>query len=116
MTDIKSKAQGIDPNIQALDIKSLLQSEESNVYESLNIISKRARQLVIDLKSELHQKLDEFAVTHDTIEEIHENKEQIEISKFYERLPNTTIMAMTEFLDDELEHKYVNDEELDSEL
>jgi DNA-directed RNA polymerase subunit K/omega len=77
-----------------------------NIYETLAIISKRARQLAVDLKHELNQKLEEFAVPTETIEEVVENKEQIEISKFYERLPNPVIIATQEFIDDELYHRY----------
>ncbi len=105
MTDIKSKVQGIDPSAKARDVKSLA-SQTGNVYETLAIISKRANQLSVDLKSELYQKLDEFAVNSDTIEEIHENKEQIEISKFYERLPNPAIIAMEEYLNGDLHYSY----------
>jgi len=83
-----------------------LAKRTGNVYETLNVISKRARQLSIELKKELHQKLEEFATTSDTIEEISENKEQIEISKFYERLPNPAIIATTEFLNEELYYRY----------
>jgi len=105
MTDIKSKVQGINPNAQARNIKELA-DKTGNIYETLAIISKRANQLSVDLKSELYQKLDEFAVNSDTIEEIHENKEQIEISKFYERLPNPAIIATNEFMDGEIHHRY----------
>ena len=105
MSDIKNKVQGLDPNVRARDIGQLV-SGTSNVYESLNIITKRARQLAVDLKYELHNKLEEFAVSSDTIEEVSENKEQIEISKFYERLPNPVIIATEEFLNDELFFRY----------
>ena len=105
MTDIKSKVQGLNPNAQARNIKELA-DKTGNIYESLAIIAKRANQLSVDLKSELYQKLDEFAVNSDTIEEIHENKEQIEISKFYERLPNPAIIATNEFLDGEIHYRY----------
>ena len=107
MTDIKTRAQGIDPNLNAKDIKDLA-GRTGNLYEALSIVSKRARQLNAELKTELHQKLDEFAVVAETIEEIHENKEQIEISKFYERLPNPTVIAMKEFMNDELDYSYKN--------
>ena len=92
MTDIKTKVQGIDPNVQARDVKELA-ARGANIYESLAIITKRAKQLSNDLKNELHGKLEEFATSAETIEEVHENKEQIEISKFYERLPNPTLIA-----------------------
>jgi len=105
MTDIKGKVQGIDPNVSARNIQELIK-ETGNIYEALAIISNRARQVSSSVKRELHQKLEEFAVTTDTIEEVHENKEQIEISKFYERLPNPVIIAMNEYLDDELNHRY----------
>jgi len=105
MTDIKGKVQGVDPNVSARNIKELI-AETGNIYESLAIISMRARQVSSDIKRELHQKLEEFAVTTDTIEEVHENKEQIEISKFYERLPNPVIIAMNEYLADELNSRY----------
>ncbi|MGH1433903.1 MAG: DNA-directed RNA polymerase subunit omega [Lewinella sp.] len=105
MSDIKNKVQGLDPNVRARDVHGLA-SKTENIYETLNIISKRARQLAVDLKHELNTKLEEFAVSSDTIEEITENKEQIEISKFYERLPNPVIIATEEYLNDELYHRY----------
>ena len=108
MSDIKTKVQGLDPNIRARDIIAL-SKKTGNIYEALAIISKRAKLLSVDLKHELHNKLEEFAVSSDTIEEIHENKEQIEISKFYERLPNPVIIAAEEFTNDELYYRY-NDE------
>lgn len=113
MTDIKSKVQGIDPNIRARDIKGLA-SKRGNLYETLNIISKRATQVAVDVKNELHKKLEEFAVTSDTIEEVHENKEQIEISKFYERLPNPVVIATEEYLNGELEFRYRGDEDAET--
>ena len=105
MTDIKGKVQGLDPNVKARDILEFSE-RTGNIYEALAIITKRARQLSVDVKNELHHKLEEFAIVSDTIEEIHENKEQIEISKFYERLPNPAIIAVEEFLDDQLKFEY----------
>ncbi len=105
MSDIKTKVQGLDPNIRARDIYEMAQ-DTGNIYEALAIITRRANMLAIDLKHELHQKLEEFAVSSDTIEEIHENKEQIEISKFYERLPNPVLIAMEEYNNGELYYRY----------
>ena len=105
MSDIKSKVQGLEPNVQARNVHQLIKDTD-NIYESLAIISKRANQIAVDLKHELHNKLEEFAVSSDTIEEIHENKEQIEISKFYERLPNPVLIATDEFLNDEIHSHY----------
>ena len=104
MTDIKTRVQSIDPNVKARDIEEF-SNKVGSVYHAISIISKRSNQLNMDIKQELHQKLEEFAVTNETIEEIHENKEQIEISKFYERLPNPAIIATEEFLEDKLEVK-----------
>jgi len=105
MSDIKTRVQGLDPNVQARNMVDLA-GRTGNVYESLAIIAKRSRTLSIDIKKELHQKLEEFASTTEAIEEISENKEQIEISKFYERLPNPAIIATEEFLADELYYRY----------
>ncbi len=105
MSDIKTKVQGLDPNIKSRDIGEMAGKTE-NIYEGLVIISKRARQLAVDIKHELHQKLEEFAISSDTIEEISENKEQIEISKFYERLPNPVLIATEEFLNNEIYYRY----------
>ena len=73
-----------------------------NIYESINVISIRARQISSMVKEELNGKLAEFAWTVDNLEEIFENREQIEISKFYERMPKPTQLAIDEFLNDEL--------------
>lgn len=107
MSDIKNKVQGLDPNVRARDMDSIAK-RSANIYESLAIITKRSRQLGVEIKRELHNKLDEFAVSSDAIEEISENKEQIEISKFYERLPNPAIIAMEEFLNDEIVFRYTD--------
>ncbi len=107
MSDIKAKAQGLEPSVGPRDV-SVLVAQTGNVYEALAIIAKRARQLNTELKYELHQKLEEFAVSSDTIEEINENKEQIEISKFYEKLPNPALIATEEFVRGELVYQYVD--------
>ena len=110
MSDIKTKARGLDANIQPRDVLELV-AKTGNIYESIAIISKRARQISSDLKWEIQRKLEEFAVNSDTIEEVQENKEQIEISKFYERLPNTSIIAANEFLNNEIQWRFVDDKE-----
>src|SRR5438874_11705808 len=79
-----------------------IKAKTGNLYESIAIVAKRANQINIALKEELHNKLDEFASHTDSLEEIHENKEQIEISKAYERMPNPSLLATQEFLDDKI--------------
>jgi DNA-directed RNA polymerase subunit K/omega len=112
MSDLKSKVQNIDPNIKARSIKEFIH-ENGNIYESLIAISKRSNEISLQLKEELTQKLQEFSVTTDAIEEILENKEQIEISKFYEKLPNPVVIAIEEFLNDEFGIKYDEVEEVE---
>lgn len=79
-----------------------LEANTGNIYESIVMISKRANQINVDLKEELTQKLQEFASSTDNLEEIFENREQIEISKFYERLPKPVAIAIDEMLNDEI--------------
>ncbi len=69
----------------------------NNVYESIAVISKRANQIAAKVKEELTDKLQEFQTTSDNLEEVFENREQIEISKFYERQPKATLVALEEF-------------------
>ncbi len=76
-----------------------------NIYESIAIISKRANQISSEIKEELTNKLAEFASTTDNLEEIFENREQIEISRFYERLPKPSLIAIQEFFDDKIYHR-----------
>ncbi len=80
------------------DVKQL-EEGVGNIYEATVIISKRANQIAAELKEELSSKLEEFASYTDNLEEIFENKEQIEISKFYERLPKPTLIALQEYLE-----------------
>ena len=76
-----------------------LADQTGNVYESLVIIARRSRQISTKVKEELNNKLADFASTVDNLEEIFENREQIEISKFYERMPKPTVLATEEFIE-----------------
>jgi len=76
-----------------------------NIYESLVIISKRANQIAANMKEELHGKLAEFASSNDNLEEIFENREQIEISKHYERMPKASLVAIDEFIHGKVYHR-----------
>jgi DNA-directed RNA polymerase subunit K/omega len=79
-----------------------LKEKTGNLYESIAIIAKRANQINITIKEELHNKLEEFASHTDSLEEIHENKEQIEISKAYERMPNPALLSTQEFMENKV--------------
>lgn len=88
-------------NVETRDLNEL-KSKTGNVYESIAVIAKRANQINISIKEELHNKLEEFATHTDSLEEIHENKEQIEISRAYERMPNPSLLATQEFMEDKI--------------
>ncbi len=87
-----------------VETKSLIdiKAKTGNLYESIAIIAKRANQINVNIKDELHGKLEEFATHTDSLEEVHENKEQIEISRAYEKMPNAAILATQEFMDDKI--------------
>jgi len=84
-------------------------AQTGNLYQSVVVISKRARQISVNLKEELNNKLAEFATTVDNLEEVFENREQIEISKFYERMPKPTNTATEEFIEGRLNHRLQNE-------
>jgi DNA-directed RNA polymerase subunit K/omega len=92
---------GIANNVETKSLDDL-KNKTGNIYESIAVIAKRANQINISLKEELHNKLDEFASHTDSLEEIHENKEQIEISRAYERMPNPALLATQEFIEDKV--------------
>lgn len=81
-----------------------LDKETGNIYESVRIIAKRSNKISVDLKQELNRKLEEFAYYTDNLEEVFENREQIEISKFYEKLPKPTLIAVQEYQDSKLHY------------
>ena len=87
-----------------------IKQKTGNLYESIAIVAKRANQINISIKEELHNKLDEFASHTDSLEEIHENKEQIEISRAYERMPNPSLLATQEFMDEKVYFRKGEDE------
>ena len=85
--------------------KDIIEAPTENIYEAISIIAKRATQINSDLKKELLDKLEEFATYNDSLEEVFENKEQIEVSKFYEKLPKATAIAVEEWLDGKIYHR-----------
>ena len=76
-----------------------------NVYESIAIMGKRANQISVEIKEELKKKLEEFSSSSDNLEEVFENREQIEISRYYERLPKPALIATQEFLEDKVYYR-----------
>jgi DNA-directed RNA polymerase subunit K/omega len=99
----------INPSIITRDLDKIAE-KTGNIYESIHIVGQRAKQISSNLKEELSNKLSEFASSVDNLEEVFENKEQIEISKFYERMPKPSTLAMEEFIDNKVYHRYPDQE------
>ena len=76
-----------------------------NIYETAVIVSKRANQISVEIKEELKRKLEDFSSFTDNLEEVFENREQIEISRFYEKLPKSTLIALQEYIDNEVYYR-----------
>ncbi|MCY2687732.1 DNA-directed RNA polymerase subunit omega [Salinimicrobium sp. TH3] len=97
-------------NTTTLD-KNKIDATTNNIYEAISIISKRATQINSEIKKELLEKLDEFATYNDSLDEIFENKEQIEVSKFYEKLPKPHALAVQEWLNGKIYYRNTKSEE-----
>ncbi len=82
-----------------------LYAPTGNIYETVVIVAKRANQISVEIKQELNRKLEEFSSYTDNLEEVFENREQIEISRFYEKLPKPTLIALQEFTDEEVYYR-----------
>lgn len=96
---VKSETLAVTRNIHEL------MEPTNNIYETVAILSKRANQLSSELKEELTSKISEFAVPNDNLEEVFENREQIEIARYYENLPKPTLIAIQEFLKDQIHYR-----------
>ncbi|MBR0110663.1 MAG: DNA-directed RNA polymerase subunit omega [Bacteroidales bacterium] len=99
----------VPTNTITRDVKYLAEPT-GNIYESVVILYKRANQIALAEKKELQKKLEDFKNERDTMEEVFENKEQIEISKYYERQPKPDLVAISEFENDELFYRKAKDE------
>lgn len=108
MIDLKKTDAPI--NTTTLD-KNKIDASTNNIYEAISIISKRATQINGEIKKELLEKLDEFATYNDSLDEIFENKEQIEVSKFYEKLPKPHALAVQEWMEGKIYHRNTKSEE-----
>ncbi len=104
MSTNKKLVSSLNPLIETRDVAAI-KGKTGNIYESIVVASKRANQINITLKEELHRKLDDFANHTDTLEEVHENKEQIEISRFYERMANPALQSLGEFMSDKIYYR-----------
>lgn len=105
----KIKMTQINPLIETQNLEAMAKAAGGNVYQAIYVMSKRANQISKEIKEELHSKLEDFASHTDNLEEIHENREQIEISKFYEKLPHASILATKEYQNDELSTRVIEE-------
>ena len=104
---MNSKKRAMAAVIPTAETRDTIEIKEKtgNLYESIVVVAKRANQISVTMKEELHRKLDEFSSHSDNLEEIHENKEQIEISRIYERMANPALQATAEFMDDKIYYR-----------
>jgi DNA-directed RNA polymerase subunit K/omega len=100
--------KSVPNNTVTRDISKLAEPT-GNIYESVMIIAKRANQISAEMKFELNQKLEEFSTYADTLEETFENREQIEISRYYERLPKATLIAVNEFEEEKIHYRKIEE-------
>lgn len=108
--DMENKTKKVPTNTITRDVKELA-APTGNIYESVVILYKRANQIALAEKKELNKKLEDFKNERDTMEEVFENKEQIEISKYYERQPKPDLVAISEFENDELFYRKAKQED-----
>lgn len=107
---MENKRQGVPDSTITRDL-SQLSAPTGNIYETVVIVAKRANQIAVEEKKELNSRLEEFSNFADTLEETFENREQIEISRHYERLPKATLVAVKEFEEGEIAYKMVKKED-----
>ena len=100
----KRALASVNPLVETRDVVAM-KEKTGNLYESIAVMSRRANQLSVTMKEELHRKLDEFTVHGDNLEEVHENKEQIEISRIYERMANAALQSINEFNEDKIYYR-----------
>lgn len=110
MENKKEETKILSAFIETRDLSEIA-DKTGNLYKSINVISRRSEQMNVVVKEELHRKLEEFASTTDNLEETFENREQIEISKYYERMPKVTLQALNDFMNDEIYFRDVEEVE-----
>jgi DNA-directed RNA polymerase subunit K/omega len=108
---MSTKKTGIENSTITRDLREI-EKGTTNIYESISIISKRANQISLNIKEELNNKLSEFSSSNDNLEEVFENREQIEISKHYERQPKSTLIAINEFIDGKIYFRNPDNEQI----
>jgi DNA-directed RNA polymerase subunit K/omega len=104
MSTNKKALASVNPLLETRDVIAM-KNKTGNLYESIAVMARRANQISVAMKDDLHKKLDEFSSHTDSLEEVHENKEQIEISRMYERMANPALQATAEFLEDQIYYR-----------
>jgi DNA-directed RNA polymerase subunit K/omega len=102
---VKTDTSAVTRNVRDFD------AESGNIYETVSILSKRANQISLAIKEELQEKIAEFSNPSDNLEEVFENREQIEIAKYYEQLPKPTLISIQEFIDGRVRYRNPQKEE-----
>ncbi len=110
---MKFKKTGAEKTTITRDLNKFIEKTD-NIFKAVSIMAKRSAQVNVDMKEELMEKLEEFAISQDQLDEVFENKEQIAVSKFYEGLPKPWAIAMKELLNDELYLKQEESNDLDA--
>tara|TARA_B100000963_G_scaffold55614_4_gene43772 strand:+ start:1889 stop:2221 length:333 start_codon:yes stop_codon:yes gene_type:complete len=110
---MKFKKTGAEKTTITRDLNKFIDKTD-NIFKAVSIMAKRSAQVNVDMKEELMEKLEEFAISQDQLDEVFENKEQIAVSKFYEGLPKPWAIAMKELLNDELYLKQEESNDLDA--
>jgi len=100
----KKALASVNPLVETRDVIAI-KEKTGNLYESIVVMARRANQISVTMKEDLHKKLDEFSSHTDSLEEIHENKEQIEISRMYERMANPALQSTNEFQEDKIYYR-----------
>ncbi len=100
----KKSMSSVNPLIETRDVIAI-KEKTGNLYESIVVMARRANQISVTVKEDLHKKLEEFSTHTDSLEEVLENKEQIEISRIYERMANPSLQSVKEFFDDKIYYR-----------
>ena len=103
------KKASVIPTTTVIRDLGKISANTGNIYESTMIIAKRANQIAVEIKQELNRRLEEFSTYVDNLEETFENREQIEISRYYERMPKSTLVAIQEFLGDKIYYRTIEE-------
>ncbi len=114
MSKTEKVNSGVPSSNEVVSMKDI-ENQTGNLYRSIYIISKRSHQIQSKIREELHSKLEEFASHTDNLEEVHENREQIEMSRAYEKMPKSTLISLNEFVNEKIYYRATEEDNADNE-